>query len=182
MKRVLVPLADGFEEIETVAIVDILRRAGFEVVLAGVHSGPLRGSRGVQLMPDRTLDETAGQPFDLVALPGGLENARTLREDDRVRRAVRDVLAARGTAAAICAAPWALATFGVLRGRRFTCHPGVAEKLKPLEPCADRVVVEGAIVTSQAPGTAIEFALKLVEILAGPEKAAEVNAGVLARI
>ena len=181
MKRsVLVPLADGFEEIEAVTIVDVLRRAGIEVVVAALAGRQAKGAHGVVIAADASLDDAAKRRFDAVALPGGMPGASTLRDDARVRKAVVDVVQHGGTAAAICAAPIALESAGLLKGRRATAYPGFLEELTSAAArVADRVVVDGPIVTSAGPGTAAEFALTLVERLVSRDAAAKVGAGML---
>jgi 4-methyl-5(b-hydroxyethyl)-thiazole monophosphate biosynthesis len=184
-KRVLVPLAPGFEEIEAMAIVDVLRRAGIEVVVAGTSAGAIEGSRGVRVVPDETLDEVGAQRFDAIALPGGGPGSRNLREDPRVLRALQAHHAAGRLTGAICAAPTVLLRAGLAANRRLTAHPSVQAELAgggARVAAADRVVVDGMLVTSQGPGTAIEFAFKLVELLCGPQKVAELNAAMLARV
>ena len=182
MPRVLVPVAPGFEEIETVSIVDILRRAQIEVVLAGTQPGVLTGSRGIRVEPDCSLDRVLSQSFDLVVLPGGMQNALALRDDTRVRALVTRQLEGGGLVGAICAAPLALAAYGVLDTRRATSHPSVRQDLARLQIVNDRVVTSDRVITSQGPGTAIEFAFALIERLLGAEKVREVNAGVLAKV
>jgi 4-methyl-5(b-hydroxyethyl)-thiazole monophosphate biosynthesis len=182
MPRVLVPVAPGFEEIETVTIVDILRRAQIEVVLAGVVPGVLTGSRGIRVEPDCPLDQVLAQAFDLIVLPGGKQNALALRDDPRVRSLVTRQLDRGALVGAICAAPLALAAYGVLDARRATAHPAVREDLARVQIVNDRVVVSDRVITSQGPGTAIEFAFALIERLLGAEKVREVNAGVLAKV
>ncbi|MCI0586600.1 MAG: DJ-1/PfpI family protein [Planctomycetes bacterium] len=181
MPRVLVPLAPGFEEIEAVTVIDVLRRANVEVVVAGVEPGPIEGSRGVRVTPDTTL-EAAGTEFDMVAIPGGARGAERLREDARLHAIVRGLLAKGKPVAAICAGPTVLSHLGVLEGRRATAHPSVLSLLRAGQVVTDRVVVDGPVVTSRSPGTAMEFAFKLVELLVGRVKAEEVNRGVLARL
>lgn len=178
MPRVLVPLAPGFEELEAVTIVDLLRRAGVEVVTAGLAAGPVRASRGVVVVPDTTLDEVADDAFDMVVLPGGLPGADHLAADPRVRRLLERTAAAGGYAAAICAAPKVLAAAGLLDGRKATGYPGVLDRLNlPRTELLDRpVVTDGRIVTSRGPGTAMDFALALVEQLLGKARRDEVEA------
>jgi 4-methyl-5(b-hydroxyethyl)-thiazole monophosphate biosynthesis len=184
MKKVLVPLTPGFEEIEAITVIDILRRAGVDVVVAGTQSGPIEASRKTRHVPDCTLDDVHAGDFDMIVLPGGQPGATNLRHDPRIRRIV-EMLQAKGRhIAAICAAPTVLSAYGILEGRTATSHPSVRDEVAAgAKAVSDqRVVVDGPIVTSQAAGTAMEFAFALVGILCGADKAAEVNRGVLARL
>lgn len=184
MKRVLVPLAPGFEEIEAITVIDILRRAGVEVTVAGTQPGPIEASRKTRHLADCTLDDVRADEFDMIVLPGGLPGATNLRNDPRLRRIVETLHARNRHVAAICAAPAVLSAFGVLKGRAATGHPSVRNELAATagKVLDDRVVVDGPIVTSQSAGTAMEFAFKLVELLCGREKTVEVNKAVLARL
>jgi protein deglycase len=182
-KRVLVPLAGGFEEIEALTIVDILRRADVEVVVAGLAPGLVTGRSGISVAPDVALDDALeGPAFDLVALPGGMPGATTLRDDPRIIAALGITHRRGGWVAAICAAPIALERAGLLDGREATCHPGMSAELPEAARNEDRVVISGRVVTSRAPGTAMELAFALVRILCGEAKAAEINNGVLAAL
>ena len=181
-KRVLVPLAEGFEEIEAITVIDILRRADVEVIVAGLAEGPVQGRSGIRVLPDTTLDTVQAQDLDMIVLPGGLGGTQRLREDPRIQSLLK-ALASRGKyTTAICAAPTVLSAVGLTRGRTVTSHPSVRQELSEVHYREDRVVVDGPVVTSRAPGTAMEFAMKLVELLEGPEKVAAVNQGVLARL
>lgn len=177
MARVLVPLAEGCEEIEAVTIIDILRRGGVEVVSAGLAAGPVTASRGTVLVPDQTLAEVLDQDFDLIALPGGLPGATHLQSDVRLR----DLLARQAEqgrwCAAVCAAPLVLASAGLLAGRTATSYPGALDPnaLPQTRLVEDPVVVDGPVVTSRGPGTAMDFALQLLELLAGRAKREEVE-------
>jgi 4-methyl-5(b-hydroxyethyl)-thiazole monophosphate biosynthesis len=177
MPRVLVPLAPGFEELEAVTIVDLLRRAGIEVVTAGLAEGPVRASRGVVVVPDTTLDRVVDDAFDMIALPGGLPGADHLDADPRIHRILQRIAAAGGYAAAICAAPKVLAGAGLLDGRQATGYPGVLDRmgLPRTELLQRAVVTDGRIVTSRGPGTAMDFALELIERLLGKTKRDEVE-------
>lgn len=179
MHRVLVPLAPGFEELEAISITDILRRAGIEVVTAGLQSGPVRASRGTLLMPDTSLDQVLGQDFDLIVLPGGLPGADNLRDDPRVVHLLQRAHAAGRLVGAICAAPKVLAHAGLLEGRRATHYPGSLNEaeLAGVTDSDAAIELDGRVITSRGPGTAMDFALKLVELLEGPEKRDEVEAG-----
>jgi len=187
MKHVLVPLAAGFEEIEAITVIDILRRAGMTVTVAGdaAPDGTIPGRTNIKVAPDCSLGEIAARDpadFDVVVLPGGLGGTERLQKDERVKRVLKHVDDNNGITAAICAAPTVLAAFGLLHGKTVTSHPTVKDKLGDAVYKDERVVVDGRLVTSQGPGTAMEFALALVEFLAGKEKMLEVNQGVLARL
>ena len=183
-KRVLVPIAEGFEEIEAVTVIDILRRAGVEVVIADLGAQRIvKGRSGISVRADVSWDTAlGGAPFDAVVLPGGLPNAFTLRDDPRVLAVLKATFQEGGVAAAICAAPVALERAGLLDGRNATCHPGMTAELPDAARNAARVAVDGRVVTSKGPGTAMEFAFALVRVLCGEGAVAEVNAGVLAAL
>lgn len=181
MPSVLVPLAHGFEDLEAVTIVDLLRRADIAVVTAGLQAGLVLGSRGTRVQPDATLDEAMTHDYDLIALPGGLPGADHLRDDPRIQQLLREMAAAGKHTAAICAAPMALAAAGLLNGRKATAYPGVLDSLDlpNTRKRGDAVVVDGKVVTSRGPGTAMDFALTLVELLVGKEKRDQVEAGLV---
>lgn len=181
MKRVLVPIAPGFEEIEAVTVIDVLRRAGVEVTVAGTESGPIEGSRGIRLLPDKPLGEVKSEEFEMVVLPGGTQGVENLRKHPRLLPLVGEFFSQGKPVGAICAAPSLLASAGLLRGKKATSHPSVREKVAESATYSEnRVVVDGKLVTSRGPGTSMEFALALVEILAGPEKVSELKRAMLA--
>lgn len=172
-KTVLVPLAEGFEEIEAVTIIDVLRRAGADVTVAGQSSGPLRASRGVLVKPEVTFKKIKDQEFSLIALPGGMPGAKNLAEDEIIHALLERAVSQKAWIAAICAAPAVvLQKHGLIEGKKATCHANFKDELPSYvdEP----VVVDGRLVTSQAPGTSMAFALKLVELLFGEVKANQV--------
>ncbi len=178
--RILVPLAEGFEEIEAVAIVDVLRRAGLEVTTAGLTDGAVTGSHGITVQADALLGEVDPSSFEAVVLPGGMPGTLHLMEDERVLGAVRALHERGGLTAAICAAPRVLAAAGVVDGVPVTSHPSVRGELGAADVRAGpRVVKAGRVVTSQGAGTAIEFALDLVEELVGREQAEELAAAMI---
>jgi len=167
MKRVLVPLAEGFEELEAVTVIDILRRAGIEVVVASLAASPVTGSHGLRIAADTPLAALVEQDFDMIALPGGMPGAAHLKNDARVAAIARR-LAARGRpVAAICAAPMVLAAAGLLNGRRATCFPGFLDDAAGTTVTDEPVVSDRGVITSRGPGTALDFALALVETLEG---------------
>lgn len=180
MARALVILAQGAEEMETTITVDVLRRGGVEVVLAGLDGeGAVLCSRGVRIVPDMALSAATGL-FDVVVLPGGLEGAKRLSESPAVGHLLRAREAAGLTTAAICAAPIALVKHGVYAGRKLTSHPSVHDTVAPHgELTAGPVVIDRNLVTSQGPGTTFAFALSLVEQLVGKDTADNVRKGML---
>ena len=181
MARVLVPRAPGCEELEAVTIIDLLRRAGIEVVSAGLESGPVRASRGVILVPDTELETVVGEDFDMIVLPGGLPGADHLDGDPRIRTLLRRMADAGRYTAAICAAPRVLANVGLLDGKSATAYPGHLEKLElsQVRLSSEPVVSDGRVITSRGPGTAMDFALALIEALAGREQRDQVEAGLV---
>ena len=180
MKKILVVIAPGFEEIETVTIVDILRRAGARVTLGATVKGILKGSRGIKIEPDEILDNVLENDFDLICLPGGQPGTDNLKNDVRIEKILKRMQQEDKYIAAICAAPTVLKKAGILKDQSITCHPSVKSQFNSY--ICDRVVVDDRVITSQSPGTAMEFSLKLVEILFGYERLKKVNDGVLAQI
>jgi len=173
MKKVLVPLADGFEEIETMTIVDVLRRAGLDVVMAGIKPGELRGSRRVKILPDAVLDDVKDQDFDMIILPGGQPGVDNLRRHPQVLELLKRMSAQNKKIGAICAAPLVLRDAGLISGVRLTSFPGIEGELAGAKYDQGRIVVDGNVVTSRGPGTAMEFSLKIVELLCGKDRADE---------
>lgn len=181
MPRVLVPLAQGCEEVEAVTVVDLLRRAGVDVVTAGLDGAPVTASRGVRLIPDTTLDEAIKHEFDMIVLPGGGPGAEHLNNDGRIRELLRKMAAQGKYTAAICAAPKVLASAGLLDGKQVTAYPGTLESLSVpgMKLKAAAVVTDGKVITSRGPGTAMDFALALIEQLAGKATRDKVEAGLV---
>ena len=179
MKTALVLFADGSEELEAVTIVNILRRAGVSVTLAGLNAGALRGSRGVTIVPDTTLDAVLHDSFDMIVLPGGQPGTRHLQADARVLKLVQQMAELEKYVTAICAAPAVLATAGLLDGKRATCFPTCLDDFPDVHLQSAAIVEDGKIITSRGPGTAMDFALLLVERLAGTAVRADVEAGLV---
>jgi 4-methyl-5(b-hydroxyethyl)-thiazole monophosphate biosynthesis len=179
MARVLVPLAQGCEELEAVTIIDLLRRANIDVVSASLDGEPIRASRGVRLLADMSLDDALHQDYDMVALPGGLPGADHLTADPRIQKLLRDMAAQQRYTAAICAAPKALAHCGLLDGKQATAYPGTLERLNlPNTTLSQQAVVtDGKVITSRGPGTAMDFALRLIEALTDKTTRDRVEAG-----
>ena len=181
MARVLVPLAAGCEELEAVTVIDLLRRAQITVVTAGLAPGPVKASRGTILVPDMSLDEALEQDYDMVVLPGGQPDATNLEKDARVLELLRTMAAAGRYTAAICAAPKVLAVAGVLDGKRATGYPGALDPVAfPTVRLESQAMVrDGQVLTSRGPGTAMDFALALIEVLAGRATRDKVEAGLV---
>ncbi len=174
---VLVILADGFEEIEALTPIDLLRRAGAEVTTASVGEGiHVTGRSGVTLHADVPLGAAAAREFDCVVLPGG-PGVKSLRADARVMEIVRRQHASGRWLAAICAAPTVLNDAGLLAGRRYTAHHSVAGEL-PAILAGERAVADGRLLTSRGAGTSLDFALLIIRMLFSPEKAAEIGASI----
>jgi 4-methyl-5(b-hydroxyethyl)-thiazole monophosphate biosynthesis len=179
-KQVAVLLADGFEELEAVAAIDVLRRAGLDVHVVAVADGPMmRGAHDIQVKADARLAEVSGRTFDAVVLPGGMPGSATLAASPVVRELLRRTHTAGGVVAAVCAAPLALHAAGLLVGKRFTCYPSVAAKITDGIHTGNRTERDGKIVTGQAAGSAVEFALAVVAAMGLPDKAAEVGAAMV---
>ena len=178
MAQVLIPIADGSEDIEAVTMIDVLRRAGAEVTVASVADGgrlDVTCARGTRVTADTHIDACAEDQWDLVVLPGGLPGAEHLRDCAQLITIVRRQKQAGRLFGAICAAPQvALAHHGLLDDRTATGHPGFRDKLP--KASAERVVRDGNCLTSQAPGTALEYSLALVEALFGTDLRNEVAA------
>ncbi len=178
MANVLVPLAQGCEELEAVTIIDLLRRAGINVITVGLDEQPVKASRGTVLIPDTTLDAVMQHEFEMIVLPGGLPGADHLNGDPRIHRLLKQMTAANKYTAAICAAPKVLATAGLLNGKHATSYPGSIDGIETVDMTYEQqaVVIDGKLITSRGPGTAMDFALTLIEQLAGKAKRDEVEA------
>lgn len=179
MPAALVPLAEGFEEIETACIVDVLRRAGVHVVVAGITgAGPYAGSRGLAFVAEAGL-ESLETPFELIVVPGGAKGVENLLKSEALQAGLRAQAEAHRLVAAICAGPRVLDAAGVLSPGQYTCYPGVQQVLKTPGRRNEVVVDAGVVITSQGPGTALTFALHLVGRLMGPEVRVQVARGLL---
>ena len=177
MSTVLVPLAQGCEELEAVTITDLLVRAGIEVTTAGLDELPVTASRGMRLLPDTSIDAVVNNSYDLIVLPGGLPGADHLRDNPHVQQLLKKHAADNKLIAAICAAPKALAAAGLLDNKTVTCYPGSlsSSSLNNTTIKSSAIEIDGNIVTSRGPGTAMDFTLKLIELLEGQEKSDEIN-------
>lgn len=176
---VLVPLANGFEEIETMSIVDILRRAGVEVMLASIGEKHVVGAHDVELVAQAKLADIDGNKYDMVVLPGGMPGADNLRQSEEVRKIVHQFDNKNKPIGAICAAPWALSDMGALKDN-YTCYPSFERRISKGEYHSDKSVVQDQnIITATGPATAMEFALEIVKLLRGEEVYRQVKSGLL---
>jgi protein deglycase len=180
MPKILVPISNGFEEVEAVSIVDVCRRAGIEVITAGVEDNILIGAHNIKIETDKKISEVSSDNFDMIALPGGLPNAFTLAENSDVQRLLKEFKEKNKKIAAICAAPYALHKANVLN-ENYTCYPSFEEKIKDEGYINNKnIVIDSNVVTSKGPATAMEFALEIVKILKGDEVYFSVKNGLLA--
>ena len=178
MPSVLIPLAEGCEELEAVTLIDLLRRARIEVIAAGLQPGPVRCSRQTVLVPDVELDAVLERNFDLIVLPGGLPGTTNLDADPRIHQLLKRHHEQGRYTAAICAAPQVLANAGLLKGKSATSYPGVlsAQDYPEVQVLESPVVRDGQVITSRGPGTAMDFALQLIEVLVDSTRRQEVEA------
>lgn len=181
MASVLIPLAQGCEELEAVTIIDLLRRAEVNVVSAGLDDQPVTTARGITLIPDTTLDEALKQPYEMIILPGGMPGSDHLEQNNCLREALIKQAQQGKYIAAICAAPKVLAAAGLLDGLHATSYPGFLDKMeiKGIHYLDEMVVHDGNIITSQSPGTAMDFALYLIEILKGEHSRDKIETGLI---
>jgi 4-methyl-5(b-hydroxyethyl)-thiazole monophosphate biosynthesis len=180
VKKVLIPLAEGFESIEATTVIGILRRVRIDVTVAGEHVGPVEGTDKVSIPTEVTLDQVNPADYDMLVIVGG-EGARRLADNERVRKIAVEMNAKGAFLAAICRGPVVLSAAGVLAGKRVTSSPSTRDELANVTYVEDRVVVDDRVITSQLPGTAMEFALKLVEVLLSEKHAGYVGSAVAAR-
>lgn len=175
MKRVNVLLADGFEEVEALTVVDLLRRAKVYVDTVSIMEDyTVHGSHGINVQTEDLFEEADFGEADMVVLPGGMPGTTNLKAHSGVRKVVTDFAAEGKYVAAICAAPTILADLGLLKGRRVTCYPAMEKEIQGAVITRAPVTVDGNLITSWGVGTAIDFALELIQILEGRAKAEEI--------
>ena len=181
--KALIVLADGFEDVEAVAAIDVLRRGGVEVVTASLSGEPkVRSAHGVAMLADASFADVSGEAFDAIVLPGGGEGTQNLISSQALLERLRRQKDDGGLLCAICAAPTVLAKQGYLKGRKAACYPGLENVLEEngAEPVTDEEVVkDGRFITSRGVGTAIPFALKLIKVLAGEDRAREIGRSIV---
>lgn len=171
MPKVLVPMAPGCEELEAVTIIDLLRRADIEVITASLDDEPVTCSRGTTICADSYLGDVLNTDFDLMVLPGGLPGADNLNADPRIHQLITRLSNQGKYIAAICAAPKVLVENGILDGKKATAYPGSLSALdtSKIELNEDAIQIDGKVITSRGPGTAMDFTLTLIEVLLGKD-------------
>lgn len=182
MSKVLVPLADGFEEIEAVSIIDVLRRAEVEVVVASLNESSLvKGANGINIETNAFIKDVSSSELDMIVLPGGWGGTHALADDENVQKILKEMNAENKNIGAICAAPFALNKAGVLK-EKYTCYPSVEDEIKKDGYVGDAamVVEDENIMTSRGPATALCFALSIVKKLKGEESYETLKNGLLA--
>lgn len=179
MPRVAVILADGFEEVEAMAVIDVLRRAEIDTVVAGLHDGHVTSARKVRVLPDTVIDTIHADDFDMIVLPGGQPGSDTLNADRRVKELIQGFSRKGKLISAICAAPYVLANAGVLAGKHATAYPSYKDKLGGALYEEKSVVEDGTVLTSRGAGTALSFGLAIAAKLVGKEKAQKIRESML---
>ena len=172
-------LANGFEEIEALAPVDILRRAGLDVKTCSIGEREVIGAHGIRVLADLTEDELDISKVDMLILPGGMPGATNLDASPLTDALINEVTSKSGRLAAICAAPLVLGRRGLLKGKRATCYPGFEDELLGATATGEGVVTDGNITTAKGMGVALEFAKELVRLTLGEKKAAEISASIM---
>jgi len=179
-KKVLVPIADGIEELEAIGIIDTLRRADALVTVASVDKLQITGSCGTNIVADTLIENCKNEKYDLIALPGGLPGAEHLRDSNTLTSLLKKQVADGKFYAAICASPVVVLQFhGLLEGKRATVNPALANDLINKEEIEKRVVIDGNCITSRTRGTVLEFAVQLIELLYNKSKAEEIKSAML---
>lgn len=180
MAKVAILLADGFEEIEGITVIDILRRAKIDVTMAGLHDGIITGAHGIKITPDTEIYTIEPGNYDMLFLPGGQPGADNLNNEERVKVLINDFYDSGKLVGAICAAPYVLGQAGILKGKHATSYPGYLEQMgEGVMYEEEKVVVDGTIITSRGPGTAAYVAFAIVKKLVGPEIANKLKTGML---
>lgn len=182
MPKVMIPIATGFEELEAVALIDVMRRGGIEVTVASVKGElEVTGANGITLKCDRAAEGVTADDIDMIVLPGGWGGTNVLAEDANIQNLLKTMDAKGKQIGAICAAPFALEQAGVLK-QNYTCYPSVEEQIRKEGYLGDaaQVVSDGNVMTSRGPGTALCFGLQIVKRLVGEETYAQVKEGMLA--
>jgi 4-methyl-5(b-hydroxyethyl)-thiazole monophosphate biosynthesis len=176
-KKICIHLADGFEEVEAITPIDVLRRAGHEVTIVSVDEKvEVRGGQDIIVNANLKIDEINYDEYDMLILPGGNVGTNNLEEHQKLKEVIQQFDQQKKWIAAICAAPRVLGKLGILDGRKATCYPGNEEYLAGAEVTGNETEVDGHIITGRGVGVAMNFALKIVEVIDGKDKAKELAA------
>ncbi|RAK08465.1 4-methyl-5(b-hydroxyethyl)-thiazole monophosphate biosynthesis [Halanaerobium saccharolyticum] len=181
MAKILIPLAPGFEEIEAITNIDVLRRAGFDVLTAGIGSNEIEGDHGIKIETDTEISKVDAAELKAVVLPGGMPGAANLRESEELLKLIKEVYEEDKLCAAVCAGPIVLEAAGVLKGKNATSYPGFDDQMPSCNYREERVVIDENIITSRGPGVAMEFAMTIVEYLIDAEKRSELEEAMLVK-
>lgn len=179
MNKIVIVISNGFEEIEAITVIDICRRASLDITIAAVEDLVTVGAHDIKIIADMMIEEVDYSDYDMVVLPGGLPNAYTLAENESVQNLLKNMKLSKRYIAAICAAPFALHTAGVLN-EHYTCYPSFEAKINP-EGYDDskEVVIDKDVMTSKGPATAMEFALQIVKLLCNADRSNQIKQGLL---
>jgi 4-methyl-5(b-hydroxyethyl)-thiazole monophosphate biosynthesis len=181
MGKILIPLAEGFEEIEAVTNIDVLRRAGLDVITAGIGSKNIEGDHGIKVEADTVISEIDTADLDAVVLPGGMPGAANLRDSNELRNIIKKLNEENKLCAAVCAAPIVLEAAGILDGKKATSYPGFDKDMPSCNYQEDRVVIDGNLITGRGPGVAMEFVMTIVEYLLDEETKEELQKSMLVK-
>lgn len=174
---ILVPLAEGFEEIEAITIIDVLRRAGLDVVTASLSDNIVIGSHNISIISDTLLGDIDVSKVDIIVLPGGMPGSRNFQNSSILVEMIKQVFSENKLLAAVCAAPIVLAKAGILNGKKATCYPGFESELDGAEYIEAPYVMDGTILTGRGPGAVMGFVLKLVEIIKDKDISEKLRSG-----
>lgn len=181
MAKILIPLAEGFEEIEAVTNIDVLRRAGLDVITAGIGSKKIEGDHGIKIETDTEINEIDAADLEAVVLPGGMPGAANLRDSNELRNIIKQLNEENKLCAAVCAAPIVLEAAGILDGKKATSYPGFDKDMPSCNYQEERVVIDGNLITGRGPGVAMEFAMTIVEYLIDEETRIELQKSMLVK-
>ncbi len=181
MAKILIPLAPGFEEIEAITNIDVLRRAGLDVLTAGIGSNEIEGDHGIKVETDTEISKVDASDLSAVVLPGGMPGAANLRDSDQLLKIIKEVYEEDKLCAAVCAGPIVLEAAGILKGKNATSYPGFDEEMPSCNYREERVVIDENLITGRGPGVAMEFALTVVEYLLDADKKVQLEEEMLVK-
>ncbi|MHC1748867.1 MAG: DJ-1 family glyoxalase III [Cellulosilyticaceae bacterium] len=178
--KAIIYFAEGYEEVEAIATVDVLRRAKIEVIMVGIDGKIIESSRGIKINMDMEIEQVTYEDVDLLVIPGGMPGVSNLEKNEKVKKSLENFNEEGKLIGAICAAPSLLGKLGILKGKKATCYPGFEMYLKDAEYCDEKVVVDANIITAKGAGVSLDFAYSIVEIMKGKELAKELRKAMIA--